>query len=427
VLGLLVVGFQIFERSVQELWLSGLLPSRTTSGSITFIFVIAITITFQAILLKLVSSVPATRKREGLLRSGLYFSIIVVQTVIIALLTLLSLQITFDRIYSVNLLEIIITISYVCSIIVTGMLIFRFIKSVLRSRSKVILTYMFALVAIALYFSVSLSYLLTQFNVRPEIITSFRDAYGAYFNPASPALSTGYALAGYGYFLLTWFATVLLLQYYSHRIGKVRYWLIASVPIIYFLGQFVTFALDNLNISRPFATSLTYNFIIFTFKAGGGVMFGFAFFILSRNIRTHDIQYYLLIAGLGIMFVFSSTDLSSIGFAPFPPFGIGSVSYLPLSTYLLFMGLDSCSRRLAFDSNIRRTIMDSVKEDELLKGLTGSQLEDSILHRVRYLQRNLAKYEEPRESSPLIHDENIAEYVQEVVHEVQKYKETEDK
>ncbi|MPZ07885.1 MAG: hypothetical protein GEU26_15970 [Nitrososphaeraceae archaeon] len=157
---------------------------------------------------------------------------------------------------------------------------------------------------------------------------------------------------------------------------------------------------------------------MFTFKAGDGILFGIAFFILSKNIRAPDIRYYLVFAGLGMMLVFSSADLSSIGYAPFPPFGIGSVSYLAIGSYLLFMGLDSCSFRLANDGTIRRSILKTMKEDELLKGLIVSQLEDSISAKVKYLHQNLTQDTERNGSSFLIHDESIHDYIQEVLQEV---------
>ena len=420
ILGFSIIIVQIFERAIEEFWLSGLLPKISSLNLPLFSFIIALTIIFQSFLLIILHLVPAAQKREGLLRYRIYVVATAIQSIVIILLILLSFQVNLDRTYSTNLILTIVTLSYGTSIIIIGMLVYRFIRSLLYSRSKIIMSYTFAMIAICLNFSFSLFYLQSQLNARPEIITVYRDAYEAYYNPSPPILSNAYSLTGYAYFVLAWIATILLLQYYSHRIGKIRYWLIVSIPIFYFLSQCIPAILDDLNVPRSFASSLAYNFVLFTFKAGGGIMFGFAFFILSKNVRTHDIHYFLVFAGLGMMIVFSSADFSSIGYAQFPPFGIGSISYLVVGSYLLFMGLDSCSLRLANDGIIRRSIQKTMKEDELLKGLAASQLEDSISARVKYLHQNLTQQFQPNESSLSIRDEEIHDYIREVLPEVKK-------
>ncbi|MFI5405837.1 MAG: hypothetical protein ACHQ1D_04910, partial [Nitrososphaerales archaeon] len=66
------------------------------------------------------------------------------------------------------------------------------------------------------------------------------------------SLSTGYHIANTAYFITsilsfisTWFATVLLLQYsYSTKLGRAKYWVIVSIPLVYFLSQFQTQLID---------------------------------------------------------------------------------------------------------------------------------------------------------------------------------------
>jgi hypothetical protein len=56
----------------------------------------------------------------------------------------------------------------------------------------------------------------------------------------------------------------------------------------------------------------------------------------------------------------------------------------------------------------------------LLKGLAASQLEDSISARIKYIQQNLTQQFQPNELSLSIRDENIHDYIQEVLQEVKK-------
>jgi hypothetical protein len=42
------------------------------------------------------------------------------------------------------------------------------------------------------------------------------------------------------HFYFVGFATVLLLKYYSHKIGKAKYWILVRIPLAYFLTEFQT-------------------------------------------------------------------------------------------------------------------------------------------------------------------------------------------
>jgi hypothetical protein len=50
--------------------------------------------------------------------------------------------------------------------------------------------------------------------------------------------STGYNVTNIVSFILIWVSTVLLLYHYSSRVGKAKYWLIVSIPLLYFIIQF---------------------------------------------------------------------------------------------------------------------------------------------------------------------------------------------
>jgi hypothetical protein len=58
-------------------------------------------------------------------------------------------------------------------------------------------------------------------------------------------------------FITAWIATATLLHHYSHRIGKLKYWLIASVPMIIFAAHAVCVCAGGVTILL-FATILVY-------------------------------------------------------------------------------------------------------------------------------------------------------------------------
>jgi len=82
-------------------------------------------------------------------------------------------------------------------------------------------------------------------------------------------------------------------------------------------------------------------------------------------------------AAYGIVFYFIAAN-SSVAAAGIPPFGLISISFVPLSAFLLLVGLLNSAVTVAQDSELRREIKRTViKETKLLDsiGTTNMQLE----------------------------------------------------
>ena len=93
-------------------------------------------------------------------------------------------------------------------------------------------------------------------------------------------------------FLTMWGATVLLLRHYSKRLGSIKYWIIVTIPLAYFLSQFVTLFLNIFSTlfgSSPFF-SVTIITLLFTVsKPVCGILFGLAFWTIARNIPRSNV------------------------------------------------------------------------------------------------------------------------------------------
>jgi len=88
-------------------------------------------------------------------------------------------------------------------------------------------------------------------------------------------INSFYIIFSIASFIITWIATAVLLRQYSVKLGKVRYWIVVSLPLLYFLFQFVAFIL---NAYLPFLSGNTifYNILItliltFSKPVGGGI------------------------------------------------------------------------------------------------------------------------------------------------------------
>lgn len=85
-------------------------------------------------------------------------------------------------------------------------------------------------------------------------------------------------------FILTWIGGVKLLYRYIHRIGKIKFWSILIVSLIYFSLEFPIFVLGFMD---PFGdVNALLNILIFSF-AGllAGMIFGISFLSIARTIE----------------------------------------------------------------------------------------------------------------------------------------------
>ena len=94
-------------------------------------------------------------------------------------------------------------------------------------------------------------------------------------------------------YVFTWLGTLMLLHYYYQRIGKVNltFWVILSIPLIlYLIGSGLIFSLPN---------DVTYRFYYrIIFRAGtigSSVLFGLAFYIITRKLAAMKVKDYLTI------------------------------------------------------------------------------------------------------------------------------------
>jgi hypothetical protein len=65
---------------------------------------------------------------------------------------------------------------------------------------------------------------------------------------------------------------------------------------------------------------------------------------------------YLMIAGYGVLLFFTSNQATVLINLPYPPFGMATISFVGLSSYLLFVGIYASAVSVAEDSNLRKSI-----------------------------------------------------------------------
>jgi hypothetical protein len=149
-----------------------------------------------------------------------------------------------------------------------------------------------------------------------------------------------------------------------------------------FLSQFQTSLIDVFNpfrLSDPILFGLTYTLVFSASKPIGGILFGIAFWIVSKGLSHRRVKDYMIISGYGLLLLFTANQHQVLLLNPYPPFGLPTISYIGLASYLVLVGVYSSALSVANDAELRRSIRKSVQENSDLLGNIGeAQFENQL-------------------------------------------------
>jgi hypothetical protein len=127
-------------------------------------------------------------------------------------------------------------------------------------------------------------------------------------------------------------------------------------------------------------------------KPVGGVLFGVAFWMVGRGISDKNIRDYMKLSAIGIMLLSISNQDAGIYLLPYPPFGLPTITFMGLSSYLLFVGIYYSSISISVNAELRRTIEASVEEQFRFASKIGrSEMENEIQNGVKRITKASAK------------------------------------
>ena len=91
----------------------------------------------------------------------------------------------------------------------------------------------------------------------------------------------------------------------------------------------------------------------------------------------------MIISAYGLVLLFVSNQAIVFVNEPYPPFGLMTISFLGLSSYLLLIGTYYSAVSVAQDSKLRQSIRNlAIKESKFLDSIGSAQMEQEILRRV---------------------------------------------
>jgi hypothetical protein len=404
--------------------ITGGLSSANSSIAI-FVVMTVIFAVGQYLILGFVGGVSKKNEsNEKLLLSAIGKIVSIIQYVLIAIFVSLILQMLFTSSYNVLFLEVGIWISYILAIALLGFLSQRFLSWFRFYHDPVVLAYSLAIMMISINAIFTILYVNNELrnqpaNIRPEItpIAPYASAYGIF--------NSGYVITSFMSFILTWVATVLLLRNYSRKLGTAKYWILVSIPLVYFLSQFQPLFLnmfEPFRLSDPILFGVVYTLFFSATVPAGAILFGIAFWSVARNMGRSMVKQYMMISAYGMMLLFSSNQASGLVLAPYPPFGLVTACLTGLSSYLVLLGIYSSAISVSEDAKLRQSIRKAAMADSrILDSIGTAQMEQELQNKVLTIAKKASNTmtEETGVQTSLT-EEDMKEYLHEVIKEIKK-------
>jgi hypothetical protein len=327
--------------------------------------------------------------------------------------------------YNISLLTLAIAISYILAIVNLSLLSQRFFSWYRSNRNLVVLLYGISAASLSLNAGLTLAFSGVILQDKPELVLPRVGTLLPLFEPGSMKDILNTSVIS---FLITWIATASLLHHYSRRLGKLKYWIIVAIPLVYFLSQFLSPLLglfDPIIELSPVINSILLILIFALSKPAGGILFGVAFWTMARNVQNCMVRDYMIISAYGLALLFISNQaISTVNAPSFPPFGLVTISFMGLASYMMLVGIYYSAMSVSQDIKLRTTIRRfAVDELGLLHNIGSAELRVKLENQMKdVIAKNQTAMIEETGVQSSISEEDAKQYLNEILKELGKQK-----
>jgi hypothetical protein len=398
--------------------------------NVVFAMTVGIFIVGQYFVIKYVKSRESIFAKKGASIDLFHKAITIAQYSLAIILLIAIFQIITASHYNISLLTLAIGISYILAIVNLGLLSQRFFSWYRSNRNLVVFLYGISAVSLSLNAGLTLAFSGLILQDKPDLVLPRVGTLLPLFEAGSikDILNTSVIISSVISFLITWIATTSLLYHYSRRLGKIKYWIIVAIPLVYFLTQFLNPLLglfDPIIGLSPVINSILLILIFALSKPAGGILFGVAFWSIARNVQSSMVRDYMTIAAYGLALLFISNQaISTVNAPSFPPFGLVTVSFMGLASYLMLIGIYYSAMSVSQDVKLRTTIRRfAVDEVRLLHNIGSAELTVKLENQMKdIITKNQTMMLEETGVQPSLSEEDAKQYLNEILKELGKEK-----
>jgi hypothetical protein len=357
--------------------------SNLTLNTVLFFIMGVIVLVGQCCILEFVGQKSRHIRKKVVALGYSYKVVSLAQYLVIAIFVFVLVEIIAIKQYPTVSLTIVTAVTYGLNIGLMGIftnIFFSWYKS--NRNSVVVLLYGLSFAAVVIASVIFLTGSFYRFIEKPLYITPDTQP-STKLEPGSLLYQLGkmYHYADIVSFLLKWVATALLLYHYSKKMGRVKYWILISLPLVYFAGTY----LDDYHIYEPHTETEELYWDLYTSlnSTAGGILFFIGFVLAARHFHENfAIKDYMIICGFGFLLFFSAGQ-STLANTLYPPFGLATMSLYGLSTYMILFGLYSSAISVSEDIELRKSIKKStLRESKFLDSMGTAHMEKELTKRM---------------------------------------------
>lgn len=346
------------------------------------------------------------------------------QILTVAIILMIISQMLLLNEYSLVLLKAQIYLSHLSALVFLSFLVFLFVGWLSSKRTFTIILYTIALSLAAVNLVVSLVYFESYFssaplpNVKPYPVVSYVTNFGGL--TITESLSTVFDALSVSSFLIMWIATAIFLSQYRFKMGRIKYFSLMSIPLLYYIFPFHNYFGDaflSLLESSPVSYSIIYVLIFSATKQVGALLFSLTFWTASAKVYDNRVRKSLLIKSIGMAILFGTFEIAPLQYHVYPPYGFITQAFVPLGAYLLFVGIFISAKHVARDAQVRKEFYKSAASQlTLLKTIGVSQMEKELESQVKFVQNRSGVSEIMPESQ--LEEEEVKEILHDVLNEL---------
>ena len=362
------------------------------------------------------------------LNVNLLFRILLVSLAVIGtLMGVLIFQQFYNNYYKISLPILIIIISYGIASSFILRLSILFISWFKSNHNRIVFLYFISMLLIAFNLIMTATVTVVKLNDRPDEIRKFVGGTVDLSVGKYVILDSIYKVSSIISFVSIWITTALLMNSYREKlINVIVSWSILFIPLLYFLvNSIYQIILSNLLISYLTIDPISVSIVLTTFlslsKPIGGLTFAIAFWNISKTVSYEkNIRLYMIFSGWGVLLIFGANQALIQTLAPYPPFGLVTISVLPIAAFLMLLGIYNSAALVSANYKLRKSIYKHATESRLLGLIGHAEMEKEIEKTVKAITQRKGSLE--RETNiPIEFDERaLKKYVDFVIKETKK-------
>lgn len=227
-------------------------------------------------------------------------------------------------------------------------------------------------------------------------------------------------------YVITWTVTSLLLNDYARKLGKLKFWAILALPLIFYLSQLLITQVGLFvpkEASDSFTFQMWFSFLYTLSSPIGGILFCIPFYLIIKKTNTSKpLRNFLSITAYGLVLFFAAGS-ATVYHTPYPPFGLSTVAIIGPSSYLIAVGIYFSARIIARNRSVENQLKNSDRYSQFFANIGSAEMETAMTEIIEHVRKKLPinKEELPEDIESM--DKEIIEYLK----KYQEQKNTEKK